>query len=226
MTSREIQIGTRLELELLNRNNEKVGDTYVSQLLERQENNCLIISAPIFEARLIFISLQTQLRLTFIHHKYGLLGFTALVIGREFRGNIAVLIVQPVNEPVKIQRRTHFRLDCMADVLVRPNETNSKADHKPAIKAFTKNISGSGLCIVTSVNIPKNSEVDIELSLADNILIIAKCIVIRNTQFEVKKSKSYEIALHFTDISQKDQDNLIRYIFEQQRMQLKKETTH
>lgn len=224
MIPKEIQIGTRLELELLSRKGEKIGNTFISQLLEHQEGNCMVISVPIFEARLIFISVQAQLRLTFIHNKYGLLGFTALVTAREFRGKIAVLIIQPDSEIIKIQRRTHYRLDCMADVLVRRSEKNSKAGKETAIKAFTKNISGSGLCIITTTDIPKKSEVDIELSLADNIHINAKCLVIRNIEFEVKKSKSHEIALHFTDISQKDQDSLIKYIFEQQRMQLKKET--
>lgn len=224
MTPQDIQIGTRLELEFLNRNGEKTGNTYVSQLLEQLVDNCMVISAPIFEARLTFIPLQAQLRLTLMHHKYGLLGFTVLVTGKEFRGNIAVLIVQPESELVKIQRRTHYRLDCLADVLVWLGEKDPNADSNAAFKAFTKNISGSGVCIVTEADIPKGSKVEIELSLVGSVRVIAKCIVIRNTRFEVKKSKSYEIGLHFTDISQKDQDSLIKYIFEQQRVYLKKET--
>lgn len=224
MTPQEIQIGTRLELELLNKKGEKVGNNYISQLFEQQESNCLVISAPIFEARLIFIPLQAQLRLTFTHYKYGLLGFTALVARREFKGNVAVLIIQPEGELVKIQRRTHYRLDHMADILVRLSEEESKEGSETAIKALTKNVSGSGICIVTEVDIPKKSEIYVELSLAGKIMITAKCIVIRNTQFEVKKARKYELGLHFIDISQKDRDSLIKYIFERQRVQLKKET--
>lgn len=222
MKLQDIQIGTRLELELLNKNSEKIGNTYISQLLEHPGNSIMVISSPIFEARLIYIPLQAQLRLTFLHHKYGLIGFTAFVMRREFRGNIAVLVIQSESELVKMQRRTHYRLDYMADILIRPAGKDSNNDNQAAIKAFTKNISGSGVCVIAGVDIPKNLEVDIELSLTGNI-IIAKCIVVRNTRFEVKKTKNYELGLHFTDISQKDQDSLIKYIFEQQRLQLKKE---
>lgn len=224
MTPQEILPGTRLELELINRIGEKIGNTYVSQLLEKQEDDSLVISAPIYEARLIFIPLQAQIRLNFMHPKLGLLGFTAIVTGREYRENIAILIIQAAGELEKIQRRSHFRLDHIARALVWINGKNEKSDKKTAIKASTKNISGSGLCIVTEIEIPKNAEVDIEFDLTEDIVIAAKCIVVRKSSFEVKSSRNYETGLHFTNLSQKDQDSIIRFIFEQQRVQLKRET--
>ena len=222
MTPLEIQIGTRLELEWLNENGEKIGNTFVSQLLEQQEDASLAISTPIFESKLIMIPLQAQLRLIFMHHKLGLLGFTAIVTSKELKDNIAVLIVRPEDSLEKIQRRTHYRLDCMANILIRLNEKESKGGSETAIKAFTKNISGSGLCVITEVNIPENSEVAIEVRLSENVIIVARCIVIRNIWFEVKKTKSYELGLHFVDISQKNRDSLIKFIYEQQRLQLRK----
>lgn len=223
MTIQEIQIGTRLELELLNKNDEKIGQIYVSQLLEIQEDGIIVISAPIYEARLIFIPLQSHLRLAFVHNKYGLLGFTSLVIGSDFKDNIAVLIVQSEDELFKMQRRTHYRLDYLKDILIRLVGNESNTGKKTDIKAFTKNISGSGLCVVTEANIQKNTEIEVELNLSEDINIIAKCIVIRNTWFEVMKTIRYELGLQFTDITKKDQDCLIKYIYEQQRVRLKKE---
>ena len=224
MTPQEIQIGTRLELDLLNKNSEKSGSTYISQLLEHQESSTMVISAPIFEARLIYIPLEAQLRLVFLQHKYGLLGFTATVIRREFKGNIAVLVVRPESDLVRIQRRGNYRLDYTTDILIWLGRRDTKADRKSAIKSITKNISGSGIGIITDVDIPKSTEVDIELSLAENIIITAKCIVVRNNLIEVKKGKCYELGLNFTKISPKDQDHLIKYIFEQQRLHMKKES--
>ena len=223
MTPFEVQPGTRLELELLNKDGERIGSTYVSQLLETQEDDCLVISSPIFEARLIFIPLQAQIRLNFMHFKYGLLGFSAVVIKREYRDNIAILIIQPQGELIRIQRRNHFRMDHMANALVWVNGKDDKEDRKSAVKAVTKNISGSGMCIVTEIDIPKSTEISIEFDLSECIKVSAKCVVIRNHTFEVKNSKSYELGLHFTRLSQKDQDNIIRYIFEQQRVKLKNE---
>ncbi len=224
MILQDIQIGTRLELELLNKNNEKVGNAYISQLLEHQENNLMVISAPIFEARLIFIPLQSQLQLIFMHPEYGLLCFSALVTGSELRGKIAVLIVQPEGDLAKAQRRNHYRLGYMTDVLIWLPNKGPDADNRTVVKAFTKNISGSGACIVSEVDIPKKSIVDIELNLTGRIKINAKCTIVRNAQFVVKKTKRYELGLHFVDISRSNQESLVKFIFEQQRVQLKKGT--
>jgi c-di-GMP-binding flagellar brake protein YcgR len=223
MTPSEIQPGTRLELEMLNRNGERIGSTYVSQLLETQEDGCLVISLPIFEARLIFVPLQAQISLNFMHPKYGLLGFSAMVTGREHRDNIAILIIQPQGEVIRIQRRNHFRMNHMASALIWVSEKDDKADRKSAVKAVTKNISGSGLCIVTEIDLPKNTEINIEFNLSENITISAKCVVIRNHTFEIKNHKSYELGLHFTKLFAKDQDSIIRFIFEQQRVKLRNE---
>jgi hypothetical protein len=47
--------------------------------------------------------------LTFIHSKHGLLGFTAVVAGREHRGNIAILVIKPESEIIRIQGRAGRR---------------------------------------------------------------------------------------------------------------------
>jgi len=224
MTPQEIRIGTRLELELLKNVEEEAGQIYISQLLEIQESGIIVVSSPIHESRLIFIPKQERIRLAFVHNEYGLLGFTATVISTEFKDKIAVLVVQPVTELFKLQRRKYFRLDYLIDIKIQLNGKKPNNKSEAPIRAFTKNISGSGLCIVTDTDIPKNTELQVELKLAEDITITAKCVVVRNSWFEVMKSKSYELGVHFTDISKKDQDILIKYIYEQQRVRLKKET--
>lgn len=217
MTPNDINLGTRLELELLNRQGEKVGTTYVSQLLEHQSDGLLVISSPIHEARLVFIPKDINIRLTFIHGKHGLLGFKAVVTDREHRGNIAMLLIRPDSEIIIIQRRMNYRLDMVGDV-----QFWLDAESNP-IKAYSKNISGSGLCIVTEKNIPVDSVIKAELDLQDLPVFSAGCRVLRSKLLESKRGKQFELGLCFMEIAKKDQDNLIRYIFEQQRLILKKE---
>lgn len=220
MTPKEINLGTRLELELLNRQGEKVGNTYVSQLLEHQNDGLMVISSPIYEARLVFIPMDVHVRLTFIHSKHGLLGFTAVVTGREYRGNIAILVIKPDSEITRIQRRMHYRLDMVGNVHVW---LDADAKSEP-IRAYSKNISGSGLCIVTENNIPVGSLVKAELDLPGLPVFSVCCRVLRNNLIEGNRIKYFELGLCFMEIAKKDQDILIRYIFEQQRLILKKET--
>ena len=219
----ELQTGTRLELEMLNHLGDKVGHTYISQLLEPVRETGMVISAPIFESRLIFVSLNANLYIAFFDRKYGLMGFTAIVNAREYRGNIAILKISAQSEPEKIQRRKHYRLDSLLNCEFKVLDASPD---KPAAVSFmkgtVKNISGSGACIITEEKIPKNSLVDLFIYLGET-KIRALCVVLRNEQIEVKKGISYELGLHFADISAKDQNLIIKYIFEQQRMLLKKD---
>ena len=111
MTPQEIMIGTRLELEMLNSSGERIGNVYVSQLLDHQEDGTMVISAPIFGSRVVFIPDGITIRLTFVHQVHGLLGFTAVVNTRGLQGKIAVLTVTPAADIIKIQRRMHYRLE-------------------------------------------------------------------------------------------------------------------
>lgn len=224
MKFEELQTGTRLELELLNNPQDKIGRTYISQLSEPVSKAGMIISAPISESRLIFIPLNSILHIAFFHTKYGLMGFTAIVTAREYRGNIAILRIQAQSELEKIQRRKHYRLESLLNteftVLGDPSE---KLTEDSLFKATVKNISGSGACIVTEENIPKNAAVELFIYLSETVKIRAVCVVLRKQQVEVKKGVSYELGMHFTEISPKDQDLIIKYIFEQQRLLLKKD---
>jgi len=242
MTPQEISIGTRLELEIL-RNGEKVGNTFVSQLLEHQPDGKIVISAPITVSRIVYIPSDTTIRLTFIHQMHGLLSFTALVLSRGYKGNVAVLTVQPDNNMEKTQRRTHYRLDILLTAFIRPIQDDNSGIHSdssitnnhlsgksgesvqsdpvPAVKAYTKNISGSGVCIICRQNFPVNSKLLIELNLTDNLKVTARCTVVRSQSVEINNDMSYEIGMRFTEISKKDENDLIRFIFEQQRILLK-----
>jgi|LSQX01.2.fsa_nt_gb c-di-GMP-binding flagellar brake protein YcgR len=228
MTPQEIKIGTRFEFEMLDSNYERVGHTLVSQLLELQPDGSMVISVPISEARIVFVPTGITVRLTFVHLLHGLLGFMALVKLKEYRGNIAVLIVEPDEAIEKIQRREYFRLDVIMDALIlplsdeaAPNES-SPAEVAP-VKAYTRNLSGSGVCVISETNFPKNSWVRVELDLNGSVRFEAKCIILRSDQIEVKRGRSYELGMRFMEITKKDQDNLVKFIFDQQRKLLKKD---
>lgn len=227
MTPQEIAVGTRLELEMLGDNGKRIGNIQVSQLLEHQVDGTIVISAPISGTRLIYVPDGITIRLTFIDPVHGLLGFKAVVDSREYRGKVAVIVVRPDSEISKIQRRSHFRLDIVLDAAILPaaddDGTGDEAKKIAPLKAYTKNISGSGVCIISEKDFPKNTVLRMELGLTDGTRISTKGIVVRSQEVEARKGRNYELGIHFTDISPKDQDRLIRYIFQQQRLILKKD---
>ena len=220
----ELQTGTRFEFEFWDNTGEKAGITYVSQLLEPAMDMDMVISTPISEARLVFVPLNGKVRLTFFHRKYSLLSFVAVVEAKESRGNISILKVKALSQPEKIQRRKHYRLDCLLGSELRI--MTGLPDNAPgtgSVKASVKNISGSGASVVTDANIPAKAILELFVSLSPSTVVRALSIVMRSKTVEVKKSVSYELGLNFTEISPKDQDLIIKYVFEQQRVLLKKD---
>lgn len=226
-------VGLRLEFEMVSSAGDKVGHTYVSQVLEPVTDSYLIIAAPIHESRVVFVPAQAKVRISFVHRKFGILGVTGVVSERVIRSNIAVLVIQTDGKLEKIQRRQHYRLDCLHSVEYRIVDENAPANSpgpvrnntpKPEFrKAVTRNISGSGACIVTEENVPRNSVLELFIKMSSSQPVKAICKVLRSMEIEISKGKKYELGVHFMEMSPRDQDFIIKYIFEQQRLLLKKE---
>lgn len=225
------KLGTKLELELINSIGQKIGQTYISQLIDIIDDKNIVISAPIHESRLMFITNGTKIRILFFHYKLGLACFSGTVTGKEKNENLILFDIKIETELEKIQRRNYFRLDCLlnAEYFLLPNETSEGetqvetpiAIDKEYRKAIAKNLSGCGVCIVIGEDIPKGSIIEVIVALDKENSIKAKCKVVRSSPIETSKDKKFELGLYITQISNKDQDAIIKFIFDQQRLKLK-----
>lgn len=221
------KLGIKLELELVNSIGEKIGQSYVSQLIDVEGEHNLVIAAPIHESRLMLITPGTRIRAVFLDEKQGLLSFLGTIIFREKKESIISLHVKTDGIFEKIQRRNYFRLDCLLNVTFFPYKSEPSADtaENPPDglpqKALTRNISGSGTCIVAEEAFPKGTNIDLSIWLSDDIQIKATAKVIRCTKIEGIRDKKYELGLYFTNLDQKNQEALVKYIFNQQRVLLK-----
>lgn len=224
----DIKLGTKLDLELVNSLGEKIGQTYVSQLIDVIDKENIIIAAPIHEARLMLITNGTRIRSILLHEKQGLLCFRGIIAGKEKKENIISFHVKIEGDFEKIQRRKYFRLDCNLNASYRPHpeeDAGQPKEKKPPAQAYkktlTKNISGCGVCIVTEEEFPRNSLLEVVLWLNKDTTIKVVCKAIRSIRIEGIKEKKYELGLYFSEISQRDQDMVIKFIFDQQRLLLK-----
>jgi len=223
MEVRDLKTGARLELEILGNNGDRIGNIYISQVLEPVKDSNLVIAAPIFESRLIYVPVNSKVRITLYHKRYGLLGFIAIVTSREQRGNLSVICIQAETQLEKIQRRRYYRLDCTLNVeySIYLDNITQEIDQPPYRKALTKNISGAGASMVVGEEIMKNTLLKIRISLSETSKVSAICNVLRCVPLEFSQVPKYELGLYFTDITYQNQDKIIKYIFEQQRRLLK-----
>lgn len=226
------KLGTKLELELVNNLGQKIGQTYISQLIDVIDEKCIVISAPIHESRLMFVTNGTNIRILFFHNKLGLAAFLGTVTGKEKSENLILFDIRIDSDLEKIQRRNYFRLDCLLNAQYYLISTESNGDDMPVDliadssekeykKAIAKNISGCGTCIVVSEDIQKGSVLEVIISIDKQTSIKMKGKVVRNIAIEANRETKHELGLYTSQISVKDQDIIIKYIFDQQRLKLK-----
>jgi c-di-GMP-binding flagellar brake protein YcgR len=217
----KIAIGTRLEMKILDSYAEKSDNLYISQLLEHGKNNTLIISTPIHEARLVYVPMDGLIRLFFLYQDLGLVTFTAKVTYKGTRGNISIIGIVPVSDFEKIQRRKYYRLDCLLKAEYTFLDEDGGTSEEIWKNAVCKNISASGACFVIEEQFPRGKVIKCRITLNDTTGIAAIAVVLRIEKLE-NSTRRFEHGLYFKEISESDQNKLIKFIFEQQRLLLSK----
>lgn len=234
-------IGTKLELILLSSKGNDTKYTYVSQLLEIADEKTIIAASPIKSSKVVLLPIGTRMRVVFVNEKYGVFSFTATVQQRNDHAAVAYLVLSIDSEFYKIQRRSNYRLEFVSDVFyVNLNDiasghssgsdisgTNTDGeiniDDKLFIKALTKNISATGLCMITKQNIPLNSDLLIRLELTSDFILKQKAVVVRSERANDYVKPEYEIGLHFKSMHKSIREKLIKFIFEKQRQIISKQ---
>jgi len=225
MSIREVNIGTRLELEVTDSFNSEKSYLYVSQLLDVKDNENIVIAAPIVEGRLAFVPNNAKIAVILNHPRYGLIAFDSTLVSKENQDTIAVFYLHISGEFYKIQRRNNYRLETMLDAQyceLKDNVKNSQeaCDNK-LVKIYTKNISGSGACIVTNVDIDIGSKLLMRFQLPDGTEIETKCVVVRSMKVDNINNTKYNVGVRFLSMDKKLEDRLIRFIFMKQKEILK-----
>lgn len=221
MLAATIGLGTKLELELFDENGDIVRPALLSQFETEQKDGTLLILTPIREGILVPVHRGSQMNVIF-ERKGDLCSFSAIVAERVREGNLHKLVVRPVSEIKKIQRRTFFRFETVLDVRYRifaslRDEEDVRGNF---VTGLTRDISGGGVCLLMKDKPELGSFIEGTLKLdADMTFIgrIVRIIAIRDTGIF-----KYEIGVMFTDIDNRSRERIISFIFELQRSLLKK----
>lgn len=234
-------IGTKLELVLISSKGSDTKYTYVSQLLEVIDEKTIIAASPIKSSRVVLLPIGTKMRVIFVNEKHGVFSFIATVQQRNDESAVASLILSIDSEFHKIQRRSNYRLEFVSDVFyvnlsdiidnrfydshgsIQNADAEIEIDDKLYIKALTKNISATGLCMIAKQNIQLNSELLIKLQLTDDFVLKQRAIVVRSEKANDFIKPDYEIGLHFKPMHKNIREKLIKFIFEKQRQIISKQ---
>lgn len=242
-----VSISDKIEVSRLDHTGRQIKNAtaYISQLLNIIDDEIIHIASPIVYSRLVLLEIGSNYLLNIYSNK-GLYQCKCVVLNHLHENNTTIVEVQIISRIEKHQRRQYYRLDCLIDIYIRQitkeellleqnglmNNSNKDEIHKKlqAIEeqwnmATITDISGGGLRIKSDKPLHKGDHIYLKFDLhkGNNMLNYSlKAIVI--SSFELNnRIRKYEHRVEFQNISRKEREEIIKYIFEQERRRRQKD---
>ncbi len=175
--------------------------------------NELIVTLPMFEGRPILVNIKDRVRVLFYKEK-GCYYFEGEIVDRFQTENLIMISIKRTSSVKRIQRRGYYRLKITLPVrfhILLEEETKS-----PALEGYCADISGSGMRLITDQKLDINTILEFQINLEDKNGLLLKGKVVRSVLSESLDGK-YDTGIAFCDITDKNRDILIKYIFMKQR---------
>lgn len=243
--SNTVNIGDKIEIKQLDQKGDpiKSAKTYVSQVLDFTGDKNISIATPIKGGMVVILNKGENYRLCFYTMK-GLYQCNCTMIQTYRENNMIVALVSVISKLEKLQRRQYYRLECVHEIEYRRiSEEEMKLKEKlvkrlfenPEDKSDTRkklaklnqdwlrgtitDLSGGGCRFTSEQELKQGDKVRIRLEfLIKNELkklVLNSDIII--SQKIINRLGFYEHRAEFSHISESDREDLIKYIFEQER---------
>jgi c-di-GMP-binding flagellar brake protein YcgR len=246
-----LSIGDKIDIRQMDHSGKLMHNvkTYVSQLLDIVDADVINIAAPIGNNRLILLEVGESYQLCFYSNK-GLYRSTCMILNNYREKNLVIAVVKLTSDLEKFQRRQYYRLEIVQDILYHiisreeeilsnrlqlnnfktPEEQEDcrkrvKQLENEWLKASFTDLSGGGARFNSAYSHQAGDQTkikfDINLGTQIHKLILNAEIII-STKL-MNRTGVYEHRVEFKNISKNDRENLIKYIFEQERRRRKNE---
>lgn len=239
MISNFIEPGNKIEIQMVEPQQDQAKEapkTYISQIQDILSENQMEIVMPMEQSKLILLPMDREYNLV-IYTENGLFQCFARVIDRYKSNNIYTLMVELTSNLRKYQRREYYRFSCALEM----NSRNLEEEEVRAIeerdpysnlipglplkRSVIVDISGGGLRFLSSHPYEPGSLIYISY----NLLVAGK-----KKQYELvgkvlsskkieNRQGSYEHRVQYVDIDADVREEIIKYIFQEERKHRKRE---
>lgn len=184
---------------------------------------------PMDQGRLILLPIDNEYDICF-YTKQGLYQAYARVKDRYKNNNIYVVTLELTSNLRKHQRREYYRLNTVlemkcicipedAEVDIRGNVVEFLDTSLTVVNGTIVDISGGGVRFISKSQFNKEDKIQFSFSLrsAQGIQEFSVVGTILHSDEIEKRPGEYENRVQFTVIDTEDRENIIKYIFEEQR---------
>lgn len=207
---------------------------YFSTVMDLIDEEHIEMLMPMEKTKLILLQQESEYELHFITSK-GLFQCLARVNRRYKQGQMYLLEMELISDIQKYQRREYYRYMCSMDIEVRDLNMQEQimlergqifepAD-APFGSAVTVDISGGGIRFISSVPFEVGRGLVCRYTLERSGVKhtyeqIAHVLACRRLE---KNNAMYELRIKFAFISNNEREDIIRYIFEEERKRRSRE---
>lgn len=240
-----IRIGDKIDVRLVQQieNSDKNGDApevYRSQVLDIKENGNFEIAMPTEKGRLILLPLGVRFEFVFYSYNGGLYKSIGQIVERYKKDGFYMLEIQLRTTLEKFQRREYYRYSCTMDFVFYELEEDSDAESAddilrdmtegeftlPACRGVMVDLSGGGIKFRSPYELKPGGRILVMLRLTNDKMdrqfhIIGK--VIACSEVHTPAKVLYESRIKFAIEDNKIREEIIRYIFEEERKIRQKE---
>ncbi len=217
---KDFSLGTKIEMTVVDPVEGRLDIGFVSQLEGFTDVNIIRISAPVREAKVYPVRVNSYIEAYLFCKATQIYRIVGYVIDRLIIDDLALLDVRVTEKPEKVQRRQYYRFDCRVPVGFNPPSADEPGKYDQ-ISGHTVDISGGGLSAITDKMLTADSVVSGSLSLDDYELKF-EGKVIRCRREIINEELKYISSISFVDIEYKEREKIVGFIFNQQRELLRK----
>lgn len=238
MLTNFIEPGNKVEIQMVDqqKQREETPATYISQIQDILSENQMEIIMPMEKTKLILLPVDREYNLV-IYAGTNLFQCFARVIDRYKSNNIFILVVELTSNLRKYQRREYYRFSCALEMNSRNLEEEEiraieeRDPHSnlipglPLKRSVIEDISGGGLRFLSTHSYEPGSLIYISYNLLvrgnkKEYELVGKVL---SSQKMEARGGSYEHRVQYVDIDADVREEIIKYIFEEERKYRKKE---
>lgn len=240
MLSKFVSIGDRIELQPVEQRKDESADgagrkLYVSQVYEIISEDTMEIVMPMEQTKLILLPVDSEYDLV-IYQESGLYQCFARVIDRYKSNNVYILVMELTSNLRKYQRREYYRFSCALEMCARNlqeeelqavenNLPYALTPGLPLKQSIIVDISGGGLRFLSSQRYEPESLLYINYYLLKKGVkkmyeIIGRVLSVKEME---NRSGTYEHRVQYYDMDRRTREEIIKYIFEEERKHRRKE---
>lgn len=249
-----IQIGCKIEMQIVDRRSMQTEtnepEVYVSQFLQWSDTNVASIAIPTFKGHLVPLRVDDVYDLQFVT-RGGLYRCRGKIVKRsKTGGNIATADVKFVSALEKFQRRQFYRMNCimsmnysvLTDVqkelykekkrclsLEQKLQVEKKLENQEMEfqKAIVLDISGGGMRFNSAVQQEAGDVCLLQPALPETVRKRIPFLfgrIISSRRIPNREPLTFDNRVEFVEISSSEQEQIITYIFKEERDKRKRET--